>query len=188
MIHINSRAFSCLFLACVTLVIAIHIEVNAFVPQSHVGNQVLSFPPSHAAFRYASRLAALSFDRPKSYQGQKPKERFDRTASREIRAETECILTIEGTRYNMTAWAKAHPGGESIIKRFHGKDATKAFHAAAHSKKAYEMLARFAIDDVPSEVVKVKSKVPRWRRKLFTKEGTYRTSRACMVESLHEFA
>lgn len=101
-----------------------------------------------------------------------PKRRFDRTADTIEEADTECILTIDGARYNLTAWAKAHPGGLEVLQRFNGKDASKAFHATAHSKKAYEMLAQFAIDEVPlsKDISKTIATVPRWRRKLFTKE------------------
>ena len=51
-------------------------------------------------------------------------DRWSRTAEKEEAIDAECILTIRGTQYNMTAWARAHPGGPNILRRFNGKDAT----------------------------------------------------------------
>ncbi len=94
--------------------------------------------------------------------------------------------------------AKAHPGGVKILQKFHNKDASKAFHSAGHSKAAYEMLKHFEIagtnnkndksssrlreqssddhvalnrlEQVTSKSDQPQLAVPRWRRKLFTKE------------------
>jgi hypothetical protein len=126
-------------------------------------------------------------------QPPQPQDRFDRTASNRVEAEQACIIAIDGTLYNMTAWAKAHPGGESILHKFHGKDASKAFHATGrHSQKAYSMLSHFAIVNVdavdadqhgpfvsataattPAATTTIPThvkSVARWRQKLFTKE------------------
>ncbi len=77
-----------------------------------------------------------------------PLMRFERTADSESAVDRPCILTIQGKHYNMTAWAKAHPGGNKILERFHDKDATKAFFAAGHSQRAIDMLQDFFIDDI----------------------------------------
>ena len=37
-------------------------------------------------------------------------ERFKREAAKKTEIDEECILTIDENRYNMTAWANAHPG------------------------------------------------------------------------------
>lgn len=37
-------------------------------------------------------------------------ERFQREAAKKKEIDEECILTIHGDQYNMTAWANAHPG------------------------------------------------------------------------------
>jgi cytochrome b involved in lipid metabolism len=100
-------------------------------------------------------------------------KRFERIANDKTEAEKPCILTIEGVRYNVTAWAKAHPGGLKVLERFHNKDATKAFLAADHSQAAIDMLKDFAMDDVNEEALGnlvSKKQVPRWKAKLFTKE------------------
>lgn len=90
-------------------------------------------------------LWAIAIDKP---QG----DRFERTASQVAHVEQPCILTIDGIHYNITAWAKAHPGGVNVLKKFHGKDASRAFHAADHSKAAYKMLERFAIPESATAV------------------------------------
>jgi cytochrome b involved in lipid metabolism len=156
-----------------------------------------------ASIRTATRtgpLAAITFGRRNgtgaannnsNFRRQQPQDRFDRTASNKVEAEQACIITIDGTRYNMTAWAKAHPGGESILHKFHDKDASKVFRAVGHSQKAYSMLTKFAIVDADhgavtsaaaASSVAAKSTistttipadvkgVPRWRQKLFTKD------------------
>ena len=122
-----------------------------------------------------------------------PTSRFDRTADRDMKITEECLLEIDGKRYNLTAWAKAHPGGVNVLRKFHNKDASTAFHAAGHSAAAYEMLKDFLVveDDttcsssnkcqelsVPSSTStttttttsSVQRKRPRWIQKLFTKE------------------
>jgi hypothetical protein len=43
--------------------------------------------------------------------------------------EEQWILEIDGRRYNLTDWAKAHPGGVNVLRRFNNKDASKSFHA-----------------------------------------------------------
>jgi len=55
------------------------------------------------------------------------------------------ILTIHGKQYNLTSWAKFHPGGSAILKKITGKDATVAFEKATHSHLAYEMLEQFEV-------------------------------------------
>lgn len=75
-------------------------------------------------------------------------DRFERTASNIAHVDEPCILTIDGMKVNVTAYARAHPGGVKVLKKFHGKDASRAFHAVDHSKAAYALLAKFVI---PSE-------------------------------------
>jgi cytochrome b involved in lipid metabolism len=182
-----------LLLYLITLVLEHQVVVGFGL--SHVLLHRHSVPSIYTATR-TGPLKAVDFGRRNgtgaannSNSRQPPQDRFDRTASNKVEAEKACILTINGTRYNMTAWAKGHPGGESILHKFHDKDASKAFHAVAHSPKAYSMLSRFAIVDdadhgaVSSTVSTINSTAPeattipahvksvsRWRQKLFTKE------------------
>lgn len=116
--------------------------------------QSLSFAQHHLAPKSPSRkfhqpLHAIAIDKPLGGQH----DRFERTASNVAHVEDPCILTIDSQQYNITAWAKAHPGGVKVLKKFHGKDATRAFHAADHSKAAYALLARFALSPEPASTV-----------------------------------
>jgi hypothetical protein len=109
-----------------------------------------------------------------------PLDRFHRQAAKTKGIEDPCIISIHGSRYNLTDWAKAHPGGVNVLKKLHSRDASKAFEAAHHSAEAYAMMKDFCIDEDPS-IVETKSskkrttaedtkKTWRVRRKLFTKE------------------
>jgi len=119
-----------------------------------------------------------------------PLQRFERTASSAQEIDEPCIITIGGVGLNLTSWAKAHPGGEAVLKRFHGRDATKAFEAAHHSKAAYAMLKDFRIDETEfSENSKDrKPSIPRWRAKLFTSEDPIGVHKILGVFCLLHFA
>jgi len=163
--------------AVLTLLLASASLSTAFAPHSH----------SNIRFRGFDRHA-ISI----------PNEnRFDRKAPSEAQADTPCIITIGHKMYNLTTWAKAHPGGVRVLQKFHGKDATKAFDAAAHSNHAVEMLKEFEIlssDDVDQvrdvnlQVGAKMSKKPRWRTKLFTKEDPIGIHKYCGIFVLLHFA
>ena len=123
-------------------------------------------------FAPCTALHAIAFESRRREESQE--ERFERMAPIDKQAQAPCILDIDGMSYNLTAWAKAHPGGEKILLKFHNKDATKAFHAAGHSKEAIAMLKDFAISPTATDpVVAINATIdkrPRWRQKLFTKE------------------
>ena len=72
-------------------------------------------------------------------------DRFERTAPVSSEVDLPCLLTIHNKTYDLSAWANAHPGGVKVLQRFHGKDATKAFDGAGHSRAAYEMLKDFEV-------------------------------------------
>lgn len=103
-----------------------------------------------------------------------PIHRFERTASSVAEVKEPCILTIDGIRYNLTGWAKAHPGGAKVLEKLNNRDATKAFEAAHHSSAAVEMLRKFALPDASSAAQRTipPHRFPRWRAKLFTKEDS----------------
>ena len=48
----------------------------------------------------------------------KAAQRFLREAANRADIEDDCVLTIQGNQYNMTGWAKAHPGKSNVIVRF----------------------------------------------------------------------
>ena len=107
-------------------------DVNAFV-QKHT-----SLGTKLQAFKELKRIPTSN----------NPLNRFDRTAADYQQTDgPECIITIDGVRYNITSFQMHHPGGNMILQHFNGKDASKAFHAVAHSTKTYEMMRSFAIND-----------------------------------------
>lgn len=160
-------------LLCIVAVMASGRPALAFAPSITSSSNPALVSPSWSKQK-SSRYAVAFGNRHHSPPAQNKKtreERFERVASKAANTQAPCIIEIDGMSYNLTAWAKAHPAGEKILLRFHGKDATKAFHAAGHSKKAYEMLKDFAVQ--PSSVATTPAPagdIPRWRKKLFTKE------------------
>ena len=105
---------------------------------------------SHGKEWSLTKLSSLPFDEKRGVkidEDSDPKHRFYKTASLDAFVESPCIVTIQGRDYNMTAWAKSHPGGNKVLQKFHNKDATKAFFDVGHSKDAVEMLDSFLIED-----------------------------------------
>lgn len=144
-----------------TLVLALcWSRVATFVPQSVVTRQKYGF--GFVGKHRGPSLHAINVT-------DAPHLRFERTADSVAQVTEPCILTIENRRYNLTAWAKAHPGGSKVLLHFHGKNATQAFAKAHHSAAAYAMLEDFAIDVDETPAV-ARPTQARWRTKLFTNE------------------
>jgi Cytochrome b5-like Heme/Steroid binding domain len=123
--------------------------------------------------------------------------RFDREASSKAQVESPCVITIGDKMYNLTAWAKAHPGGVKVLQKFHGKDATKAFDIAGHSHRAIEMMKDFEVtlqdlhnvsSDPGNRHESHPPAKPLWRVKLFTKEDPIGIHKYCGAFVLLHFA
>jgi hypothetical protein len=146
------------------------IAVDAFVSP----NFGFAAKPSAGVFLRNRPLWAIAIGKPQE-------DRFQRTASKQAEVDKPCILTIDGIQYNVTAYARAHPGGVKVLQKFHGKDASRAFHAADHSKEAHKLLTRFAIPAagaVPSNNTYMDATVQNTIRML---ETTASTSSKCPV-------
>ena len=134
-------------------------------------------------------LLAAFVERDEQISKAKTKHRFANSASTKTEMDEPCILSIGKAQYDLSPWAKAHPGGADVLKRFHGKNATLAFEAVGHSKKAYELLHKFKVGHAVASVNGDKGassrpasrsvvssstantrQVPLWRKKLFTHE------------------
>ena len=65
----------------------------------------------------------------------------DTAAVKALQADIEDIVVmIDGVDVDVTSYAREHPGGAAVLRKFHGKDASKAFHAAKHSKAALDRM------------------------------------------------
>jgi len=51
----------------------------------------------------------------------------------------ECKVIIDGIKYDLTKWVPFHPGGDYVLRKYNGLDATDAF-AAFHSEEARKKL------------------------------------------------
>mmetsp|Transcript_55665 Transcript_55665/g.131146 ORF Transcript_55665/g.131146 Transcript_55665/m.131146 type:complete len:581 (-) Transcript_55665:581-2323(-) len=105
--------------------------------------------PTPAKEAAKDRTRSRPQDTKKQREVKKQADRFDREASKEIRAAEPVIITIHGLRYNLTEWAHAHPGGAKILEKYArtGEDAGEAFERASHSHMAVEMLNDFLIEE-----------------------------------------
>ena len=131
------RVISVAAIVVVTLTATMIETTNAFsAPTLRTRTFLRSF--ENYDHRHTIALNAISFGPSKQKAGNKPSEkwpsrqvgeedRWSRTAEKEESIDTECVMTIRGTQYNMTAWARAHPGGPNILRRFNGKDATSEY-------------------------------------------------------------
>jgi hypothetical protein len=59
----------------------------------------------------------------------------------------DIILTMYNGRYNLTSWADHHPGGISVLRKFHHRNATLAYEKVGHSPQAKALLESFRIPD-----------------------------------------
>lgn len=63
----------------------------------------------------------------------------------------DVVLIIGNARLNVTSYVREHPGGAAVLRKYHGKNATRAFEAARHSPQAYELVRRWTADSMPVE-------------------------------------
>lgn len=183
----------CLFLSL--LIVSTLGRALAFLPSAFqaTGNLPGTARPVRTPPSTFPHFVATTFF-PGSNATVSPSSRFDRSADTVAASEEPCVLFIDGQAYNLTAWAKAHPGGVKVLRKFHNKDATKAFHAAAHSQAAYKMLDDFVthkdvsstLSSCPVSALPVPRR-PRWIQKLFTHEDPIGIHKYCGVFVLLHF-
>ena len=66
------------------------------------------------------------------------------------------LIIIHNRIYNVAAFLINHPGGESVIERYIGHDATGAFDAVGHSTYALRLLADLCVGElVPADRIVV---------------------------------
>jgi cytochrome b involved in lipid metabolism len=64
---------------------------------------------------------------------------------RQHNSEYACWIVVGGRVLDVTAYLGHHPGGSSVIQKLAGRDATKAYERARHSRGADMKLADFTI-------------------------------------------
>eukprot|EP00931_Biecheleriopsis_adriatica_P039555 TRINITY_DN22618_c0_g1_i1.p1 TRINITY_DN22618_c0_g1~~TRINITY_DN22618_c0_g1_i1.p1 ORF type:complete len:965 (-),score=146.35 TRINITY_DN22618_c0_g1_i1:63-2957(-) len=57
----------------------------------------------------------------------------------------EIWVEIDDVAYNLTEFMGKHPGGDAILRRYHGKDASQAFHKARHSMEAKILMQNYSV-------------------------------------------
>lgn len=58
------------------------------------------------------------------------------------------LVVICNNVYDLSTYKFIHPGGESVITRFLGKDATEVFQAIRHSSRAIEEMKKYLVGTV----------------------------------------
>ena len=104
-------------------------------------------------------------------------------------------MTIKGKEYDLTEFARRHPGGERILREYHGKDATEAFLKQHHSPQAVKMMQTYRVygsDESSADTTDpptVESGTGHfWLRRLFTREDPYGVHKSLGLFVLVHFA
>ncbi|EPS63893.1 hypothetical protein M569_10892, partial [Genlisea aurea] len=63
----------------------------------------------------------------------------------------DCWIVVEGKVYDVSSYLDEHPGGDDVLLRATGKDATEEFEDAGHSKTARELMEKFFIGELDDE-------------------------------------
>ncbi|KAL3828900.1 hypothetical protein ACJIZ3_017702 [Penstemon smallii] len=66
----------------------------------------------------------------------------------------DCWLIIFGKVYDATKFLEEHPGGDEIILKSTGKDATAEFDDVGHSHEAWHILGSLYVGDVDKSNIK----------------------------------
>lgn len=80
-------------------------------------------------------------ERLSKYEEIKSSKPFDNSFSNSV------IIRINNIWYDLTKYLEFHPGGESILKHYHLRDATEAFNKVSYHKFTIERLSDFKITD-----------------------------------------
>eukprot|EP00927_Polykrikos_kofoidii_P029651 TRINITY_DN25614_c0_g1_i1.p1 TRINITY_DN25614_c0_g1~~TRINITY_DN25614_c0_g1_i1.p1 ORF type:complete len:1009 (+),score=124.85 TRINITY_DN25614_c0_g1_i1:422-3028(+) len=60
----------------------------------------------------------------------------------------QMLVEIDGTAYDITSFLKEHPGGDVVLRKHAGKDASEAFHRARHSASAKMHMLKYMIGPI----------------------------------------
>ena len=118
----------------------------------------------NTALKYADSDAAVDSSSDRARALDSLRKKGDAAAVQALQADIEdsIVVIIDGVDVDVSSYAREHPGGAAVLRRFHGKDASKAFHAAKHSKAALDRMKALQPD--------AKAKPVSRASKLFTHE------------------
>lgn len=111
----------CRFLAFFIVTLVVLPRSSAFWLSSHRFS-ILRLSPSLAKGQNTRSFMALWYLNSTTaaddgVQASKGTHRFLRQAVHTSEIDEDCLLTIQGNQYNMTGWAKAHPGTSNVMCR-----------------------------------------------------------------------
>ncbi|KAL0408753.1 UNVERIFIED_CONTAM: cytochrome isoform A [Sesamum radiatum] len=66
----------------------------------------------------------------------------------EHNTKDDCWVVIDGKVYDVSSYLDEHPGGDDVLLRATGKDATDEFEDAGHSKTARELMEQYCIGNL----------------------------------------
>ena len=98
-------------------------------------------------------------------------------SAEELAACGETWLAVDGRVIDVSRFEEKHPGGGAVLRRYLGRDATQAFTAAGHSKRATDMLARASPSDGLEFVGTLMTKKKSTRRQSKVVNGEERTTK-----------
>jgi len=92
--------------------------------------------------------ATLHFPKPRYVDG---KRLFSRVEVASHNRPTDAWIIIDDKVYNVSFWIPYHPGGEKVLLKVIGKDATWEFKDVGHSWMAMEELSKLEIGYIDSK-------------------------------------
>ncbi|KAF5178999.1 cytochrome b5 [Thalictrum thalictroides] len=77
---------------------------------------------------------------------------YDLKEAGEHNTRDDCWVVVDGKVYDVSSYLDEHPGGDDVLLRATGKDATDEFNDAGHSKDAIQLMEEFCIGELdPSD-------------------------------------
>ena len=71
--------------------------------------------------------------------------------SRSVPSRDAALIIIHNKVYNVGSFLRLHPGGEAVLARFVGMDATAAFEAVGHSTHARKLMEGLCVGALVAE-------------------------------------
>lgn len=73
---------------------------------------------------------------------------YDKKEAAEHNKRDDCWVVIHGKVYDVTDYLDEHPGGDDILLKATGIDASEEFDDAGHSKDAIKLMEEFCIGEL----------------------------------------